>query len=108
MSTKNKLKRFSIETITTFYEVNVVFAENEEQAKKIVEMTDYCRSFVSKSLGHQIVNVCEAKDKDIERFTAMDPYFYDGASKLDEQGNLVHTNLKNEIDSNVPFDQRLS
>jgi hypothetical protein len=88
---KNELKRFSVETVSTFYEVHVVFAENEEMAKKIASQTDYN---LSKWLGEQVVNVREAKDKDIERFKETDEYFFEGASAIDDEGSLVYTDLE--------------
>ena len=87
---KSELKRFSVETVSTFYEVNIVFAENEEMAKTIAAQTDYN---VSKWLGSQVINVREAKDKDIERFKETDEYFFEGASAIDDEGSLVYTDL---------------
>jgi predicted porin len=77
MGKKNKkneeLKRFSVETTSTFYEVHIVHAKNEEEAKLIAASADY--NF-SKWLGQNFVNVREAKDKDIERFRENGPILF--------------------------------
>jgi len=100
---KSELKRFSVETVSTFYEVNIVFAENEEMARTIAAQTDYN---LSKWLGEQVVNVREAKDKDIERFKEIDEYFFEGAAKVDEEENLVYTDLNGEIvNSRMPIEK---
>ena len=99
----SELKRFSVETVSTFYEVHVVFAENEEMAKKIASQTDYN---LSKWLGEQVVNVREVKDKDIERFKEIDNYFFDGAARIDEEENLVYTDLDGKIvNSSMPIEK---
>ena len=45
-------KRFAVETISTFAEVHLVYAENEEEAKKIAANADYN---TSKWLGQQVI-----------------------------------------------------
>jgi hypothetical protein len=104
MGKKNKkneeLKRFSVETTSTFYEVHIVHAKNEEEAKLIAASADY--NF-SKWLGQNFINVREAKDKDIEQFREMDPYFFEGAAKIDEDSFVVYTDIEGkDINENMP------
>lgn len=86
----DELKRFSVEYTSQFYEVSIVYAKDEEEAKEIAQHSDYN---LSKWLGTNVVNVREAKDKDIERFKEMDDYFFEGSAKIDENGFLVYTDL---------------
>ena len=89
-----ELKRFSVEMISSFYEVHIVHAKDEEEAKLIAASSDYN---LSNWLGQNVINVREAKDKDIERFKEMDDYFFEGASKLDTDENLVYTDLEGKV-----------
>lgn len=86
---KSKLKRFSIETINTFYEVHIVHAENEEQAKRIASEADYN---ASKWLGQQVVNTQICGDDDLTRFKKLDDYFFAGSATVDAEGNLFYLN----------------
>lgn len=90
----DELQRFSVESVQTFYEVSIVFAKNEEEAKSIAARSDYN---LSKYIGTNVINVRRAKDKDIERFKEMDDYFFEGASKLDADENLVYTDLEGKV-----------
>ena len=87
-------KRFAVETISTFAEVNIVFAENEEEAKKIAAHSDYN---TSKWLGQQVVRVRKCKDKDIERYKKEDTYFFTGAALITEEKFLVYTDLEGKV-----------
>jgi len=60
-------KRFAVETISTFAEVHVVFAENEEEAKKIAANSDYNTSF------------------------------FEGAAMIDDEKFVVYTDLDGKI-----------
>jgi len=93
-------KRFTVETISTFAEVHIVYAENEEEAKKIAAQSDYN---TSKWLGQQVVRVRKCKDKDIKRYKEEDSYFFDGAAMISEEKILVYTDLEGkEINKSMP------
>ena len=90
----SKKKRFVVESVQTFSEVNIVFAENEEEAKKIAEQSDYNSS---KWLGHKVLRVHECEDADLERYKTEDSYFFDGAAQIDDENNLVYTDLEGKV-----------
>ena len=87
-------KRFAVETFSTFAEVFIVYAEDEEEAKKIAENSDYNSS---KWLGQQIVRIKKCKYKDIERYKKEDKYFFDGAAQIDDEGFVVYTDLEGKV-----------
>ncbi|MFM1794865.1 MAG: hypothetical protein RL642_1250 [Bacteroidota bacterium] len=87
-------KRFAVETVSTFAEVFIVYAENEEEAKKIAENSDYNSS---KWLGQQIVRIKKCKYKDIERYKKEDKYFFDGAAQIDDEDFIVYTDLDGKV-----------
>jgi hypothetical protein len=96
----SKKKRFVVETVSTFAEVHIVYAKNEEEAKKIVAHSDYNSS---KWLGQQIVRVNECGKDDIERYKQDDDYFFMGAASIDKDDYLVYTDLSGtEIKSTMP------
>ena len=90
----SKKKRFVVESVQTFSEVNIVFAENEEEAKKIAAQSDYN---TSKWLGSQVLRVHVCKDADIERYKTEDSYFFDGAAMIDDKKFLVYTDLAGKV-----------
>ena len=93
-------KRFAVETISTFAEVHIVFAENEEEAQKIAANSDYNSS---KCLGQQVVRIRKCKDKDIERYKKEDSYFFDGAAVIEDENYIVYTNLEGKtVNTNMP------
>jgi hypothetical protein len=83
-------KRFAVETLSTFTEVHVVFAENEEEAKKIAAIADYN---TSKWLGQQVIRVRDCGKKQIERYIQEDEYFFNGAAMIDDENYLVYTDF---------------
>ena len=87
-------KRFAVETISTFAEVHIVYAENEEEAKKIAANSDYN---TSNWLGQQVIRVRDCGKKQIERYKNEDIYFFDGAAMIDEENYLVYTDLDGKI-----------
>jgi hypothetical protein len=105
MKTKKKAileqgtKRFAVETVNTFYEVHIVHAKNEEEARFIAENSDYN---ASKWLGQQIANISECSDSDLVRFKKIDDYFFAGSAKVDEDGCLVYIKEDGTINGNMP------
>ena len=89
-----ELKRFSVETLSSFYEVHIVYAKNEEEAKLIAASSDYN---LSNWLGQNVINVREAKDKDIERFKEMDEYFFNGAARVDDDNYVIYTDIEGKV-----------
>lgn len=97
MNKKNQL--FAVESVCTFFEVHLVEAENEEQAKKIAEHSDYN---VSKHIGVQNVNVYKFKEKDMKRFKNLDNFFFDGYAFIDKESNLCYKKLDGTFNGNMP------
>ena len=93
-------KRFAVETLSTFAEVHVVYAKDEEEAKKIAANSDYN---TSKWLGQQVIRIRKCKDKDIERYKQEDQYFFNGAAMIDDENYVIYTDLEGkEINENMP------
>ena len=91
---KQKLKRFVVETVSTFAEVYIVHAKNEEEAKFIAQNADYN---TSKWLGQQFIDISECSDDDVKKLKKRDEYFFDGSAKIDKDGNLFYTDLSGNI-----------
>jgi hypothetical protein len=87
-------KRFVVETVSTFAEVYVVFAKNEEEAEKIAANSDYNSS---KWLGQQVIRVRDCGKKQIERYIQEDEYFFNGAAMIDDENYLVYTDFNGKI-----------
>ena len=97
---KSNLKRFSVESVSTFYEVHIVHAETEEQAKIIASQADYN---ASKWLGQQISNVRVCDDADLVRFKELDDYFFAGSAAVDNDGNLYYMKEDGSVNGNMPI-----
>ena len=91
-------KKFLVETVSTFYEVHLVEAENEEEAKFITEHSDYN---ASKWLGQQIANVSEFDERDMPRLKNVDDYFFDGYSTI-EDDYLLYRKMDGTLNGNMP------
>ena len=87
-------KRFAVETLSTFAEVHVVYAKDEEEAKKIAANAD-CNT--SKWLGQQVVRIRDCGKKQIERYKQEDKYFFDGAAMIDDENFVVYTDLDGKV-----------
>jgi hypothetical protein len=87
-------KRFAVETVSTFAEVFIVYAENEEEAKKIAANADYN---TSKWLGQQVIRIRDCGKKQIERYKQEDKYFFDGAARIDDENFVVYTDLDGKV-----------
>ena len=90
-------KRFAVETVSTFAEVFIVYAENEEEAKKIAANADYN---TSKWLGQTVIRVRDCGKKQIERYKQEDKYFFDGAAMIDDENFVVYTDLEGKVINN--------
>jgi hypothetical protein len=97
---KQELKRFSVESVSTFYEVHIVHAENEEQAKFLATQSDYN---ASKWLGQQISNVRVCEDADLIRLKEMDKYFFEGSATVDKDGNLYYVREDGSVMESMPL-----
>ena len=87
-------KRFAVESLSTFAEVHIVFAENEEEAKKIAAEAD---SNTSNWLGQKVIRVRDCGKKQIVRYKQEDKYFFNSAAMIDDEGYLIYTDLEGEI-----------
>jgi uncharacterized protein (DUF2147 family) len=87
-------KRFAVETLSSFAEVHVVYAKDEEEAKKIAANADYN---TSKWLGQQVVRIRDCGKKQIERYKQEDKYFFDGAAMIDDENFVVYTDLDGKV-----------
>ena len=87
-------KRFAVETLSSFAEVHVVYAKDEEESKKIAANADYN---TSKWLGQQVVRIRDCGKKQIERYKQEDKYFFEGAAVIDDEGFVVYTDLDGKV-----------
>jgi hypothetical protein len=87
-------KRFAVETVSTFAEVHVVFAEDEEEAKKIAANSD---PNTSKWLGQQAIRVRDCGKKQIVRYKQEDKYFFEGSAMIDDENFIVYTDLEGKV-----------
>ena len=87
-------KRFAVETLSSFAEVHVVYAKDEEEAKKIAANADYN---TSKWLGQQVIRIRDCGKKQIERYKQEDKYFFDGAAMIDDENFVVYTDLDGKV-----------
>jgi uncharacterized protein (DUF2147 family) len=80
--------------LSSFAEVHVVYAKDEEEAKKIAANADYN---TSKWLGQQVVRIRDCGKKQIERYKQEDKYFFDGAAMIDDENFVVYTDLDGKV-----------
>jgi len=92
------MPKFIVETLQTFHEVHVIEAENEEQAKKISEQSDYNASIY---LGQTNVDVQKFSESKLKRWKEREQYFFDGYVTI-EDGNLVYKKPDGTLNSNMP------
>ena len=91
-------KKFVVETVSTFYEVHLVEAENEDEAKFIVANSDYN---ASKWLGQQVANINEFDERDLPRLQKLDTYFFNGYATI-EDDYLLYRKMNGELNGNMP------
>ena len=92
------MPKFIVETLQTFHEVHVIEAENEEQAKKISEQSDYNASIY---LGQTNVDVQKFSESKLKRWKEREPYFFDGYTVV-EDGSLVYRKPDGSLNGNMP------
>ena len=92
------MPKFIVETLQTFHEVHVIEAENEEQAKKISEQSDYNASIY---LGQTNVDVQKFSESKLKRRKEREPYFFDGYTAV-EDGSLVYRKPDGTLNGNMP------
>lgn len=92
------MPKFIVETLQTFHEVHVIEAENEEQAKKISEQSDYNASIY---LGQTNVDVQKFSESKLKRWKEREPYFFDGYATV-EDGCLVYKKPDGTLNGNMP------
>lgn len=91
--------KYIVETFSTFREVHIVEAENQEVAEKIAGNSDYN---MSKWLGQQIATIYPFSEEHIQRFREEDQYFWDGVKSVNADGYLCYT--RPGSDAPVPSD----
>lgn len=92
------MPKFVVETVNTFYEVHVVEAKDEEEAKVVASYSDYN---ASKWLGQQVANVSEFDERDLPRLKQLDSYFFDGYAKI-VNAKLIYMKSDGTVNSNMP------
>lgn len=100
-------KKFIVESLSTFYEIHVVEAENEEQAKEIAKETDWN---MSDWLGQTFIDVRDYTEEEIQRFYKRDKYFFKGYTTMDVNGDIYYMHPDGKINKNMPvirnFDEK--
>ena len=91
-------KKYVVETVNTFYEVHLVEAENEDEAKFIVANSDYN---ASKWLGQQVANISEFDERDMPRLKNVDSYFFDGYATI-EDNKLLYRKMDGTLNHAMP------
>ena len=91
-------KRFVVETVNTFYEIHLVDAVDEDEARLIVQNSDYN---ASKWLGQQVANISEFKKSDLPRLKNVDSYFFEGVATI-EDDYLVYKNMDGSAHGSMP------
>jgi hypothetical protein len=79
--------KYLVEVLSTFRNVYVVEAENEEDALLVAENSD---DNWQEWLGQQKLDVRVYDDSQKEYFKSKDKYFWEGYTSLDENGHLVY------------------
>ena len=92
------MPKFIVETLQTFHECHVIEAENEEQAKKIAEQSDYNASI---HLGQICVDVQKFSESKLKRWRERESYFFEGYSAV-EDGNLVYRKADGTLNGKMP------
>lgn len=83
-------KKYVVEKVLNFFEVNVVYAESEEQALAIAQEADYN---ASKYLGSTIVRteeITKSFDELEAQYKDIDSYFFKGMASVTDDGYLVY------------------
>ena len=91
-------KKYVVETVSSFYEVHLVEAENEEEARFITENSDYN---ASKWLGQQVSNISEFDERDMPRLKNVDSYFFDGYATI-EDDKLLYRKMDGTLNHAMP------
>ena len=91
-------KKFVVETVNSFYEVHLVEAKDEEEARLIVKNSDYN---ASKWLGQQVANISVFNESDVPRLRSVDDYFFEGYATL-EDDYLVYKTFEGRMNGSMP------
>jgi hypothetical protein len=79
--------KYLVEVLSTFRNVYVVEAENEEDALLV---TENCDDNWQEWLGQQKLDVRPYTEEQKEYFKSKDKYFWEGHASLDENGHIVY------------------
>ena len=91
-------KKFVVETVSSFYEVHLVEAENEEEAQFITQNSDYN---ASKWLGQQVANISKFDERDMPRLKKVDSYFFEGYATI-EDDYLLYRKMDGTLNGSMP------
>lgn len=92
------MPKFIVENLQTFHEVHVIEAENEEQAKKIAELSDYNASI---HLGTTNVDIQKFSEAKLKRWRERESCFFDGYAAA-EDGHLVYRKSDGTLNGKMP------
>ena len=98
---KTMKKKFVVETVNTFYEIHLVEAENEDEARLIANNSDYN---ASKWLGQQIANISEYDERDKPRLERVDSFWFDGYATI-EDDCVVYYRMDGTRNGNMPSEK---
>jgi hypothetical protein len=93
-------KKYVVETVSTFYEIHLVEAEDEDEAKFIAANSDYN---ASKWLGQQVANISEFDERDMPRLEKVDSYFFDGYATI-ENHKLLYRRMDGTMNHAMPIE----
>ena len=96
--------RYIVESISTFHEMHVVEADNEEAAKLVSQNADWNSSV---HIGVQILGVYPANEHDKDRMKVKDNYFFEGYSEIDKEGVLSYHHENGLVNDNMPIEKVL-
>ncbi len=92
------MPKFIVETLQTFHECHIVEAENEEQAKKIAENSDYNASL---HLGSTLIDVQTFSEAKLKRWRERESYFFEGYASLEDE-KLVYRKPDGTLNGIMP------
>jgi hypothetical protein len=91
-------KVYAVESVISFYEVNLVEADSPEEAAEIAEHSDYN---ASKYLGRNVSVITEFKDEDRQRYSQLDTYFFEGYASVADDGSLIYKRMDGTLNGSM-------
>jgi len=91
-------KKFVVETVSNFYDVHIVEAEDQQEAEFISQKAD---SNASKYLGQQIIAINEYDEKDLKRLMKVDSHLFSGYATI-ENSKLIYRTMDDKLHGEIP------